>query len=130
MAHLGKIILSKPDDYRVAIHIDDLIEGYLKVIEKGVWEKQVYNIGSLNMRKIDYANDIRSIVPCEIQATERIYDNRNIVMNCSDFNNEFDFKPLTDFKQSISGIHKWIKSNKVTLEELNMPLDMWIKICN
>lgn len=129
------IRVSELNAYRAAIDIDELIQGYFKVIEKGKWKHLIYNIGHYNINKGEFAKGIQEVVKCEIGMAPDIGDLRNLQIDCSLFNKEFDFHPAISYKKSIEKITNWIKNNLENLENtnfaevLNMPLANWHKIC-
>ncbi len=130
------IPISGLNAYRAAIDIDELLKGYFKVIAKGAWKNVFYNIGQLNLNKQEFAEGIQKVVKCDLSPAPDIGDLRNLQIDCSRFDNEFDFHPSTPYKKSIVKIAKWIKSNLRTIENtnfaemLNMPLDKWRQICS
>ncbi len=122
--------------YRAAIDIDELVEGYFKVIEKGSWNHLIYNIGHHNINKMQFADGIKNVVSCRILEAPDIGDLRNLQIDCSLFDNEFDFHPAVTYEQSIQKVAAWITDNLDKLEGnnfnelLNMPLDKWRQICS
>ena len=130
------IHISGLNAYRAAIDIEELIDGYFKVIERGKWKHLIYNIGHHNMNKREFAEGIKKIVKCDIKEVPDIGDLRNLQIDCSRFNEEFNFHPKLSYKDSIKKIAKWLKSNINRIENsnfvelLNMPLDKWRQICN
>lgn len=130
------IRVSELNAYRAAIDIDELIQGYFKVIEKGKWKHLIYNIGHYNMSKKDFSTGIQKVVDCKIGSAPDIGDLRNLQIDCSLFNKEFDFRPTISYEKSIEKIAKWIKNNLENLENsnfaevLNMPLNKWQQICS
>jgi len=134
----NKIPVSGLNAYRAVIDIDDLVEGYFKVIEKGEWVYRFYNIGSFNMNKKEFAEGIKDVIDCEITEAPDIGDLRNLQIDCSRFNEEFNFEPKLSYKESIRKLeyfflkddnYKKIEANNFR-EMLNMPLDKWRQICN
>lgn len=129
------IRVSELNAYRAAIDIDELIQGYFKVIEKGKWKHLIYNIGHHNINKDEFAKGIQKVVKCNIGLALDIGDLRNLQINSSRFNKEFDFHPNIPYEKSIKKVAKWIEKNLLVLhktnfaEFLNMPLDNWNKIC-
>lgn len=137
MAIAKKVIpVSKLNAYRAAIDIADLLDAYERVIEKDAWGKLVYNIGHHNMTKQDFALGIQKVIPCKINSVPDIGDLRNLQIDSSQFEEEFDFHPVISYEKSIQNIATWIQDNLENLEGsnfaefLNMPLDMWRKICS
>lgn len=130
------IRVSELNAYRAAIDIDELIQGYFKVIEKDKWKHLIYNIGHHNINKDELAKGIQKVVKCEIGAAPDIGDLRNLQIDCSLFNKEFDFHPNIPYEKSIKKVAKWIESNLKNLENsnfaevLNMPLNKWQQICS
>lgn len=122
--------------YRAAIDIEELTKGYMKVIEKGVWKHTFYNIGQHNFNKKEFAEGVQRVIACTIGAAPDIGDLRNLQINCSLFNEEFDFNPQISYEKSIERIAIWIEKNRENIENtnfvelLNMPLDKWRQICS
>jgi nucleoside-diphosphate-sugar epimerase len=122
--------------YRAAIDINELIKGYLKVIEKGTWKHTVYNIGQLNLNKKEFAEGVKNVIHCKIGTAPDIGDLRNLQIDCSLFDKEFDFHPTVTYEKSVKAVATWIKANLETIENtnfaemLNMPLDKWRQICS
>jgi nucleoside-diphosphate-sugar epimerase len=137
MAFSKKIIpVSGLNAYRAAIDIIELVNGYFKVIEKGKWNNLIYNIGHHNLNKQEFASFIQNVIPCKIKEIPDIGDLRNLQIDCSLFDKEFDFKPSLTFEQSVLKISNWFSKNIETIEEnnynelLNMPLDKFRQICS
>lgn len=129
------IMVADLNAYRSAIDVKDLVKGYFAVINKGNWNKLIYNIGNHNFTKIEFALGIQKVTGCKIQTIPDIGDLRNLQINCDRFNEEFDFSPDYSYEDSIKNVVNWIEENKNQIDEsnfstmLNMPLSNWIKIC-
>jgi len=137
MAVSRKLIpVSGLNAYRAAIDIDELIAGYFQVIEKGNWQHLIYNIGHHNINKTEFAQGIQKVVKCKIDQMPDIGDLRNLQIDSSRFNKEFDFHPSISYEESIRKIAKWTEDNLEALENsnfaeiLNMPLDKWRQLCS
>lgn len=136
MAVSNKVItVADLNAYRAAIDITELIEGYFKVIDKGIWSHLIYNIGHHNISKLEFALGIQLVTGCKIVTIPDIGDLRNLQINCDLFNNEFGFEPNISYQTSVEKITNWIQDNLVSIESsnfkemLNMPLSNWLKIC-
>ncbi len=120
--------------YRAAIDLKELIEGYFKVIERGTWKHPVYNIGHHNISKVEFALGVQRVTRCTIKTVPDVGDLRNLQIDCSLFNKEFDFEPHIGYDDSITEIAIWTKKNLKKIhdtnfsEMLNMPLANWHKI--
>jgi nucleoside-diphosphate-sugar epimerase len=130
------INVSDLNAYRAAIDISELIRGYFKVIEKGTWKKLIYNIGHHNISKVEFALGIQKVTGCKIGVVPDMGDLRNLQIDCTLFNTEFDFEANIPYEESIKAVADFIKNNlekikKVNFSEmLNMPLANWLKISN
>lgn len=130
------IPVSELNAFRAAIDIKELIQGYFKVIERGDWKELIYNIGHHNISKRDFALGIQKVVDCKISLAADIGDLRNLQIDCSLFDNEFNFHPTTTYEETIKVVAAWIEKNLIRLQKsnftevLNMPLANWHKICN
>ena len=130
----GVIKISEMHAYRAAMDIQDMIKAYFKVIEKGTWDKLIYNLGSYNFSKLQFSETIQDTTGCEIVEIPNIGDLRNLQIDCSLFENEFEFKPSITYKQTVDDLVSWIGDKKTEMEEsdfagiLNMSLEQWSKI--
>ncbi len=129
----GVMRISELNSFRAAIDMQDLIDGYFAVIEKGNWKKLIYNIGHHNLSKKQFAAGIQSVVKSKIASIPDVGDLRNLQIDCSSFNAEFGFKPKVSYKKTVGQIAEWIKSNLQEIERtkfagiLNMSLERFMK---
>ncbi|KKR31116.1 MAG: NAD-dependent epimerase/dehydratase [Parcubacteria group bacterium GW2011_GWF2_39_8b] len=134
VAH-NMIRISELNAYRAAMDIDELVMGYFKVIEKGNWKDLIYNIGHHNLSKGQFAKGIQNVLKCDVGLAPDMGNLRNLQIDCSKFNKEFDFKPNISYEKSIKKVADWMQKNLKNLQSsnfvelLNMPLDEWHKIC-
>ncbi len=132
----GLIKISDLDAYRAALDISELIDAYFKVMKRGFWNARVYNVGHHNMSKKQFAEGIQRVIPCEIGSAPDIGDLRNLQIDCTLFNTEFDFTPKKPYETSIREVSEWLKANRTRIENenfselLNMPLNKWQAVCN
>jgi len=130
----GLLRISELNAYRAAIDIEDLVDGYFKVIEKGKWKKLIYNIGHYNMSKKQFGTGIQKVVKCKIGPIADIGDLRNLQIDCSLFNKEFNFRPEKQYTTTIKEVADWIENNLVEIEHtnyaglINMSLEKWLKL--
>lgn len=130
------IRVSELNAYRAVMDVEELVQGYFKVIDRGSWQRLIYNIGHFNMSKMQLALGVQNVVRCKIGPAPDFGDIRNLQIDCSLFDNEFDFHPTMTYEESIARVADWIEKNYVALEKsnfvelLNMPLDRWHKICS
>lgn len=130
----GLLRVSELNAYRASIDIADLVAGYFKVIKKGSWKHLIYNIGHQNMSKMQFSTGIQSVVHCKIAPIADIGDLRNLQIDCSLFNKEFDFKPMIEYEETIRNVAVWLDKNIVEIERsnfagiINMSLENWRKI--
>jgi nucleoside-diphosphate-sugar epimerase len=136
MAVSNKVVtVADLNAYRAAIDVEDLVEGYFKVIEKGTWDHLLYNIGHHNISKLEFALGIQKVTGCRIVTIADIGDLRNLQIDCTLFDTEFGFVPKNTYQTSVERVAKWIDSNLEEIERsnysemLNMPLNNWLKIC-
>ncbi|MFZ2975705.1 MAG: NAD(P)-dependent oxidoreductase [Candidatus Moraniibacteriota bacterium] len=130
------INVSDLNAYRAAVDIAELIQGYFKVIEKGSWKNLIYNIGHHNISKVEFALGVQKVTGCKIGVVPDMGDLRNLQIDCTMFNKEFDFNPIITYEESIKTVADFIKNNLEKIkksnfsEMLNMPLANWLKISN
>lgn len=131
----GSIKLFDGNAHRACLDIDELSEMYLKVIEKGSWNHLIYNLGHHNMTKLEYAQGVQDIIPCQLDSSSDISDPRNLRIDCTRFNTEFDFTPHIMYGQTILKVATWIMNNLKEIENnkfigiLTMPYDEWLRMC-
>lgn len=131
----GSIKIFDANAYRACIDINELTQAYLKVIEKGSWKHRTYNVGHHNMTKREYAEGVQAVVPCKLDSSSDITDPRNLRIDCTRFNEEFNFYPNTPYVESIAKVSQWIMANKENIEAnqfigiLTMPFSEWQRMC-
>ncbi len=136
MALKGDMVISGSQNYRAAIDIDDLIEAYLRVIEVGSWKDTLYDIGHYNLTKMQFAEGIKMLTGSNIVETGKVFDTRNVQIDCSKFESEFGWKSKTPYLVSLQKIITWMKPRLEEIEKnnfsgmLNMPLSNWKNICS
>lgn len=130
----GTLRISELNAYRAAIDVKDLVASYFAVIEKGSWKELIYNIGSYNMSKKEFATGIQSVVKCELGKMTDLGDLRNLQIDNSLFYKEFNFKPTIPYTSTIKSVATWIKKNRSHIEKsnfagiINMSLERWREI--
>src|SRR3989344_4918393 len=130
----GVIKVAEPESCRAAIDIEDMVDAYLTVMQKKHWNNLIYNLGHYNFSKKEFAEGIQAVTKSNIVSMPTFGDNRNLRIDCSLFNNEFDFTPKISYTQTIENLAMWIQANQVNMEKnnfsgiLNMSLETWLKI--
>lgn len=130
----GIMKIAEMNAFRAGIDIQDLINIYMIIIEKGSWKTLVYNLGHHNFSKKQFADGIRSVVKSEIIEIPNMGDSRNLQIDSSLIYKEFDWKPAKNYKKAIKEVADWMKRNKTKIEKnnfagiLNMSLEHWLKI--
>lgn len=129
----GVMRISELNSFRAAIDMQDLVDGYFAVIQKGSWKKLIYNIGHHNLSKKQFATGIQSVVKSRIASIPDVGDLRNLQIDCSLFNKEFNFKPKVSYKKTIQQVAHWIQINLSEIERtkfagiLNMSLERFMR---
>lgn len=130
----GIIKISEPKAYRAQIDIDDIVDSYFKIMEKKVWPKKIYNIGSYNLSKMEVAEVIKSNISCELEMIGDLGDIRNLQIDSNAFIHDFEWKPKNSFEDTAKNVEKWIRKNLKEIETtnfagiINSPLDQWLKM--
>jgi len=96
-----KITVFGGDQSRPNIHIDDITDVYLHLLENPQLTG-IYNAGFENIKIIDIANNIQNIIPCEIIVTES-NDPRSYRVNSDKLLNT-GFKPKKNVAMAIEDI--------------------------
>jgi len=132
-----KFTLSNSNHYRAIVHIDDLINGYLLVINNSSKIKDshynLYNIGNdnLNLTKIQFLNIIKSKLDSsqydsryEIASKKGTGDMRNLRISSAKFVKDFGYNPTNDFEKIVIPFIDLLKKNPCifdSYEHLNEP---------
>ena len=127
-----RLSLTKPNNYRAVIDIDDLIKAYLAIMKSSNWKNGIYNIGNNNMSKGEYANEILKIGNrFKLNSIDNIGKERNLKISQEKFSKTYRFTPSKSFKDSIMPLVKLLKEkpdifNKNNFKGvLNEDLDEW-----
>lgn len=127
----GRILLAGAHTGRAVIDIRDMINAYMKVLDAHTWSHLIYNIGHYSWTKQEYAQAIVDVVGGDIIANENVGDMRNLGIDNTRIEQEFDWKPEFSFEQTVVDIKEWIESHEEELEKsnfaniINMPLEVW-----
>ncbi len=123
------LTLSLPEHYRAIVHIDDVVRGYLLVVNNiDKISRQIYNIGNddLNLKKIDFVNKILKFVKnAEIIKKEGLGDVRNLRITSQKFSNEFKYRPVNGFEEITAPLIKILKNNPDTFKESENYNEPW-----
>lgn len=129
-----EIKISEPDAYRAAIDIRDLVRIYQSILTMNKWNHLIYNVGSLNLNKRQFAEGVQNVVPCAISAIPSIGDCRNLKIDCSRFDNEFNFKSKFSYEDGVRTVANWLTAHITEIERtnfigvINMSSEKWKKI--
>ena len=130
----GSIKISEPEAFRAQVDIEDIVDSFFFIMEKGHWPRHLYNIGHHNLQKIQVAKIIQSMVGCKLEPVDHIGDLRNLQIDSSAFCKDFNWKPKHSLEETIRKTGKWIKDNLPDIENsnfagiINTPLDRWLKM--
>ena len=115
-----KLSLTKPNNYRAVIDIDDLIGSYLAIMKSPNWKNGIYNIGNNNMSKKEYANEILKIDSnFKLGLVDNIGKERNLKISQEKFSKTFGFTPSKSFKETILPLVKMLKEKPEIFSENN-----------
>ena len=84
---------------------------------------------------MEFALGIQKVVETKITTIEDIGDLRNLQIDSTMFNKEFDFIPKYSYQETIVKVSNWLKLNLERVEKnnfaelLNMPISNWEKLC-
>jgi nucleoside-diphosphate-sugar epimerase len=130
----GKIKVAQPNSYRAEMDIDDIVNSYFAIIKKNEWKKHFYNLGNHNLSKIEVAEIVKSVIPCNIEIVGDMGDVRNLRIDSTSFYEDFDWKPKYSFENTTKKVKTWLTKNLKEVEKtnfdgiINSPLDQWLKI--
>lgn len=81
----GRFVIGNPDDRRAFVHMDDLTDMYVSLIEGLHWENGTYNVGHLNGSKINFVREICALLglnPNEVVSVDdSVGDRRDLTIN-------------------------------------------------
>lgn len=105
-----KLSLTKPDNYRAVIDIDDLMMSYLAIIKSPNWKNGIYNIGNNNMSKREYVAEILKLNgQLKLGIIDNVGKERNLRISQEKFSRTFGFYPSKSFKNSIAPLVNLLK---------------------
>ncbi len=127
-----KLSLTKPQNYRTVIDIDDLIKAYLTIIKSHNWKNGIYNIGNNNMSKKEYASEILSVTNgFKLKFIDNIGKERNLKISQEKFSKTYGFIPSKSFIDTITPLVNLLKERPDIFSKdnfkgvLNEDLDEW-----
>lgn len=130
----GVIRVADLNAYRAFIHVETLISAYAHVINKNIFNNQVYNIGSFNLTKLEVAIAIQRQVDCKVVTIPDIGDLRNLQISSERFCRDAGYSLDDDFDVRMEQLVDWFRPKINDFCEsnfnglLNMPLSNWKSI--
>lgn len=106
--------IGRPQDYRAFIDIDDLTDFYLDLAGGKRWQRGVYNVGSLNASKWEFASAISRLVGLGDEAIVRddsVGDARSLGIDSSLAEQVFGFKAKRGLAEMLTPLIDLIKTN-------------------
>ena len=107
--HKRKIQVFGGDQLRPNVHIDDMVESYLEVLNanpKNV-NGQIFNVGFKNQTVNELAHDVKSVLGEDIGIEKSISnDNRSYHVNSDKIKNIIGFKTTKTVKDAVSDLKK------------------------
>ncbi|MDD5177794.1 MAG: NAD(P)-dependent oxidoreductase [Candidatus Nanoarchaeia archaeon] len=124
------ISVSNPNHYRALIDIRDMMDAYINIINN--FKKGTYNLGSLNLTKIEIINKIKELVEeTNIKVVDDLGDVRNLKINSAKFEKTFGFKPKYEAEEMLLPVIDLLESKGdiITKQEfLNITREQWEKL--
>tara|TARA_B110000483_G_scaffold224677_1_gene283673 strand:+ start:1440 stop:2417 length:978 start_codon:yes stop_codon:yes gene_type:complete len=117
----GKITVFGGDQLRPNIHIKDMINAYLKVIEadRSIVSGQIFNAGFENKTVSELAHKVKNIIGQEIEIVfKKTDDNRSYHVSSNKIYKVLSYKPNFTIDDAIKDLHKAFK-NKSFIDPLN-----------
>lgn len=111
-----KITINGGDQWRPFIHVDDVCDTIIKIIEldKSKTNGQIFNLSSYNYKLSDIGKIIKKIYPkTKIIYSSSSLDKRNYKALSIKAKKILNFKPKVSLKKGIQDLVKLIKKNKI-----------------
>lgn len=102
--HKGEITVFGGDQLRPNLHIDDMVEAYVKIIEapSSIVNGQVFNVGFENTSVLDLARKVRGIVNSSVKILRQpSSDNRSYHISSKKIEQSLDFKMKKSIEDAI-----------------------------
>lgn len=116
--------IGRPDDYRAFIDIDDLTDFYLDLAEGKHWRNGVYNVGSLNASKWEFANAISRLVGLGDEAMVQdnsVGDARSLGIDSSLAEQVFGFKAKRGLAEMLTPVIDLVRANPLVFAASENP---------
>ena len=129
-----KLSLTEPNNYRVIIDLNDLIESYISIVNAKEIYKGVFNIGCHNMTKKQYVDEISKILEpekIEINSIEKIGNERNLRISSEKFKKYYGFEAKKAFSETVKPLVSLLKKNPEVFSKdnfkgvINTSLEEW-----
>lgn len=115
LAASGMFDLAHPQDDRAVIHIDDLTDFYVNLVEATNWHSGVFNIGKFNLSKGEYVSQICELVGLRDDVTVPVVqagDLRSLGIDSGKLLQTYGFSPRRGLAEIIQPIVDLLKSNR------------------
>lgn len=119
-AHRNKMVtLYGGDQHRPNIHIDDMVEAYVHVLnqEESRVHAKIYNVGFENLTLKEIASLVEKVFGKIRRNIEATTDERSYRICSELITNDLGFKPQKSIKDAVSDLKKALDGRKVSIED-------------
>jgi len=118
----GAITIFGGDQWRPFIHVDDVANAIIKVLDAPKWlvNGKIYNVGSDNQNYTisQIGEIIREIIPgVDVRKESDIIDKRNYNVSFSRIYKELGFEPIHKIEDGVIEIKEFIEKNKINYKD-------------
>lgn len=115
LAASGMFDLAHPEDGRAVMHIDDLTDFYVALVEASEWHSGLFNIGSINQPKGQYVSQICKLVGLRDDAiipVAQAGDLRSLGIDSGKLHGTYGFSPRRGLAEIIDPITALLGVNR------------------
>jgi nucleoside-diphosphate-sugar epimerase len=116
----GKVFIDGGDQVRANIHISDISNFYMHLIEAehSLIHNEAFNISDSNSTVIDMANKVQSLIKCKIEFSDKM-DPRSYKLNDDKARRVLNFKNSYSIEKAILDIKKSFYEGRIRIDDIN-----------
>lgn len=115
----GKIDVFGGEQWRPFVHVEDISEAYLMILEAPLWKisNHIFNVVLENYTIAALAQQIAKLIPSSITIHQTSYDKRDYQVSGNKIETILQFKAMHTIIEEVPKIAEWIKKNAVNIND-------------
>lgn len=113
----GRVLLANSGDNRAVIDINDLVDVYSLIITSDTWHNGIFNVGSVNLSKLEYASQVcrlTSLDTSPVEQNTQMGDMRNLTISSELLSKMYKISPTGGIEKIVLPLIEILRSDPNT----------------